>query len=291
MRFFVDGNNVMGSRPDGWWRNRGRAARRLLEQVAALARTVGGEWTVVFDNPSREVDAAMRFEGVTVEYAARPGRNGADDHIVRLLLQQPTGSDVVLYTSDRGLRERAEAAGARVEGARSLLAQLEGSTLAQSPGLTVRPATPGDAPLLLAFVHGIAEYEGLTHQVVATEESLRTSLAGAPPQVEALLGFVDGEPAGFATYFHTYSTFLTRRGMYLEDIYVSPEHRRRGLGTALLRRVAAITVERGCGRFEWAALDWNVDAHRFYERLGAEMLSEWRLFRVTGEALRRLAEG
>ena len=291
MRFFVDGNNVMGSRPDGWWRDRAGAARRLLEQVAELARAVGGQWTVVFDGPSREGNAATRFEGVTVEYAKRPGRNGADDHIMHLLDLLPVGSDVVVYTSDRGLRERAEAAGARVEGARSLLSQLEVTTLTQSPDLTVRPATPDDAPLLLAFIHGIAEYERLTHQVVATEESLRASLSGDPPQVEALLGFVDGGPAGFATYFHTYSTFLARRGMYLEDIYVSPEHRRRGLGTLLLRRVAAIAVERGCGRFEWAALDWNVDAHRFYEGLGAEMLSEWRLFRVTGGALRRLAEG
>ena len=163
--------------------------------------------------------------------------------------------------------------------------------LTQQPQLTVRPATPDDAPLLLAFIHGIAEYEHLAHQVVATEEVLRASLSGDPPQVEALLGFVDGEPTGFATYFHTYSTFLAQRGMYLEDIYVSPEHRRRGLGTLLLRHVAAIAGERGCGRFEWAALDWNVDAHRFYEGLGAEMLSEWRLFRVTDEALRRLAKG
>lgn len=155
----------------------------------------------------------------------------------------------------------------------------------------VRPATPDDAPLLLAFIHGIAEYEHLTHQVTATEDALRASLSGDHPEIEALLGFVDGEPAGFATYFHTYSTFLTRRGLYLEDIYVSPEHRRKGLGSLLMRRVAAVAVERGCGRFEWAALDWNVDAHRFYEGLGAEMLSEWRLFRMTGEPLRRLAEG
>ena len=163
--------------------------------------------------------------------------------------------------------------------------------LTQQLQLTVRPATPDDAPMLLAFIHGIAEYEHLTHQVESTEYALRASLSGDPPEVEALLGFVDGEPAGFVTYFHTYSTFLGRRGLYLEDIYVSPKHRRKGLGTLLLRHVAAIAVERGCGRFEWAALDWNVDAHRFYEGLGAEMLSEWQLFRVTGDALRKLAEG
>ena len=106
----------------------------------------------------------------------------------------------------------------------------------------------------------------------------------------ALLAFADDEPAGFAVYFHTYSTFLARRSMYLEDLYVSPEYRRRGLSTLLLRRVAAIAVERGCGRFEWTVLDWNTDAHRFYEDLGAEMLPEWRIFRIHGDALRHLAE-
>ena len=116
------------------------------------------------------------------------------------------------------------------------------------------------------------------------------SLFGDPPAAEALLGFADDEPAGFAVYFHTYSTFLARRSMYLEDLYVSPEYRRRGLGTLLLRHVAAIAVERNCGRFEWTALDWNTDAHRFYEDLGAEMLPEWCLFRIHGDALRQLAE-
>ena len=160
------------------------------------------------------------------------------------------------------------------------------------PKLSVRPATPDDVPLILGFIRGIAEYEHLTHQVEA--------IGGGPAlddvrriadSAEALLGFVDDAPAGYAVYFHTYSTFLGRRGLYLEDIYVSPEYRRQGLGAMLMRRVAAIAVERGCGRFEWAALDWNTDAHRFYEGLGAEMLSQWRLFRMTGEALRKLAEG
>ena len=143
----------------------------------------------------------------------------------------------------------------------------------------------------MAFIRGIAEFEHLTHQLEATEEGLRATLFGDSPAVEALLGFVDDAPAGYAVYFHTYSTFLGRRGLYLEDIYVSPEHRRQGLGAMLMRRVAAVAVERGCGRFEWAALDWNTDAHRFYEGLGAEMLSQWRLFRMTGEPLRRLGGG
>ena len=155
---------------------------------------------------------------------------------------------------------------------------------------TIRPATAEDVPRLLAFIRGIAEYERLTHQVTATEKDLLASLFGDQPAAEALLAFADDEPAGFAVYFHTYSTFLARRGMHLEDLYVSPEYRRLGLGTLMLRRVAAIAVERGCGRFEWMALDWNTDAHRFYEGLGAEMLPEWRLFRIHGGTLRRLAE-
>ena len=160
----------------------------------------------------------------------------------------------------------------------------------QPPQLTTRPATADDVPRLLAFIHGMAEYEHLTDQMTATEEALLASLFGDPPAAEALLAFADDDPAGLAVYFHTYSTFLARRSMYLEDLYVSPEYRRRGLGTLLLRRVAAIAVERGCGRFEWMALDWNTDAHRFYEDLGAEMLPEWRVFRIHGDALSQFAE-
>lgn len=163
--------------------------------------------------------------------------------------------------------------------------------MTRQPRYIIRPATAEDAARLLAFIRGIAEYERLTHQVTATEEGLQASLFGETPAAEALLAYADGEPAGFAVYYHSYSTFLGRRGMHLEDLYVSPEYRRRGLGALLLRRVAAIAVERGCGRFEWMALDWNTDAHRFYEELGAEMLPEWRLFRIHGDALQRLAEG
>ena len=123
----------------------------------------------------------------------------------------------------------------------------------ESPGFTIRRATEEDVPRLLALIHDLAEYEKLTHEVMATEETLLASLFGSPPAAEAVLAFADDEPAGFAVYFRTYSTFLARRGMYLHDLYVSPEYRRRGLGTLLLRRVAAIAVERGCGRFEWVA--------------------------------------
>ena len=160
-----------------------------------------------------------------------------------------------------------------------------------SRAFTIRPAAEEDVPRLMGLIWDLAVYEKLTHEVVATEASLRASLFGEAPAAEALLAFAGEEAAGFAVYFHTYSTFLARRGMYLHDLYVSPAYRRRGLGTLLLRRVAGIAVERGCGRFEWVALDWNTDAHRFYEDLGAEMLPEWRTFRVVGDALRRLAAG
>ena len=161
--------------------------------------------------------------------------------------------------------------------------------MTQQPRFTIRPATADDVPSLLAFIHGMAESQHLADQVTVTEEALLASLFGDPPAAEALLAFADDNPAGFAVYFRTYSTFLARRSMYLEDLYVSPEYRRRGLGTLLLRRVAAIAVERGCGRFEWVALDWNTDAHRFYEDLGAEMLPELRVFRIHGDALSQLA--
>ena len=171
---------------------------------------------------------------------------------------------------------------------RTSATQEDGDSIDSTPPVYDTPCY--GVPRLLALIHGMAEYEHLTHQVTATEEALLASLFGDPPAAEALLAFADGEPEGFAVYFHTYSTFLARRSMYLEDLYVSPEYRRRGLGTLLLRRVAVIAVARGCGRFEWLALDWNTDAHRFYEDSGAEMLPEWRVFRIHGDALSQLAE-
>ena len=155
--------------------------------------------------------------------------------------------------------------------------------------ITIRPAGPDDVPTILACIRGLAEYERLAHEVTATEAELRESLFGARPQAEVLLA-LDGEMAlGFALFFHNYSTFLARRGLYLEDLFVFPEHRARGVGRALLARLAALAVERRCGRLEWSVLDWNVDAIRFYESLGARPMSEWTVYRVTGDALRRLA--
>ena len=153
----------------------------------------------------------------------------------------------------------------------------------------IRPATVEDVPLLLRFVRELADYERLAHEVTATEEALRNAMFGARPYAEAIVANVDGAPVGFAVYFHTFSTFLGVPGLYLEDLYVRPTHRRRGVGEALLRRVATIACERDCGRLEWAALDWNAPAVGFYKRLGAETLADWTTYRLTGEALQRLA--
>jgi GNAT superfamily N-acetyltransferase len=159
---------------------------------------------------------------------------------------------------------------------------------ADSPRIRIVPAEEKDVPLILSFIRGIAEYERLSHEVVADEALLRRSLFGGKPAAEVLIAYHEDEPAGFAIFFHNYSTFLARPGLYLEDIFVWPRFRRSGIGRALLRRVARIAVERGCGRMEWAVLDWNQPAIEFYRSLGAVPLDEWTVFRLTGEALRSL---
>lgn len=139
------------------------------------------------------------------------------------------------------------------------------------------------------MVHELADYEKLTHLVSGTADDLARELFGERPVIEALIATSDGEPAGFALYFHNYSTFLARRGLYLEDVYVKPVFRRRGIGRALLVKLAQIALARGCGRFEWSVLDWNEPAIHFYEGLGATVMPEWRIARVTGNALKALA--
>jgi GNAT superfamily N-acetyltransferase len=156
--------------------------------------------------------------------------------------------------------------------------------------ITIRPATTPDVPLILTFIRELAEYEKLTAEVTADEELLRATLFGPRPFAEALLGCADGEPVGFALFFHNYSTFLARPGIYLEDLYVRPGYRGRGVGKLLLTTVAQVAVERGCGRFEWAVLDWNTPSINFYQSLGAEMKSDWRIMRTTGVALERMAK-
>ena len=155
--------------------------------------------------------------------------------------------------------------------------------------LAIRAAARADVPILLELIRGLAEYEKLTHLVAADERLLERELFAPGSNVEAILGFAGGVPVGFAVYFHNFSTFLGRKGLYLEDLFVLPAHRGRGYGRALLLRVARIAQERQCGRFEWMALDWNEPAIRFYKALGAVEMPEWRLFRVTGEALAKLA--
>ena len=156
--------------------------------------------------------------------------------------------------------------------------------------LSVRRATREDAPLVLSFVNELAEYEKLSHVVVATQDVIAEALFGPKSLAEALLGFSGSEPVAFAVYFHNFSTFLGRKGLYLEDLYVRPAHRRRGIGRAMLLHVARIAAERNCGRLEWSVLDWNEPAIFFYETLGATIMHEWKLVRVTGSALEKLAK-
>jgi GNAT superfamily N-acetyltransferase len=157
--------------------------------------------------------------------------------------------------------------------------------------VTIRAATPADVGAVFALMRELAEFEKLTHLFVATEAGVHDALFGPRPASEALVAQAqDGRIVGYALYFHNYSTFLGRRGLYLEDLYVQPSQRGSGLGTGMLRRLAALAVERECGRFEWTVLDWNQPAIRFYEKMGATVLPDWRVVRVTGDALARLAD-
>ncbi len=151
-----------------------------------------------------------------------------------------------------------------------------------------RSATPADVPAVLRCIRGLAEYERLAHQCVATEALLRETLFGDAPAAEVVLASTGIETAGFALWFRSYSTFLARPGIYLEDLFVFPEHRGRGLGRRLLGHLARVALERGYGRVEWAVLDWNSDAIRFYESLGAMPMTDWTTYRLSGEALAEL---
>ncbi|HEY9101669.1 GNAT family N-acetyltransferase [Chitinimonas sp.] len=162
------------------------------------------------------------------------------------------------------------------------------------PKFTIRDAQPGDAPALYALVRELAAYEKLTHQCTGTPEQLHEHLWGPRPYIEALIAEVkrgeEAQAVGFALYFHNYSTFLAKPGLYLEDLFVLPEYRRNGIGEALFREVAKRAVARDCGRFEWAVLDWNQPALDFYRALSATVMPEWRICRATGSTLRAMAE-
>ena len=159
-----------------------------------------------------------------------------------------------------------------------------------SADLRLRAATPADAATLVGLIRELAAYERLEHLVEATPERLAAQLFGERPAAEAVIAELAGAPVGFALFFPNFSTFLAKPGLYLEDLYVQPAHRGRGIGKALLKHLAALAVSRGCGRFEWSVLDWNAPAIGFYESLGATLMTDWRICRVTGEALQELAQ-
>ena len=153
----------------------------------------------------------------------------------------------------------------------------------------IRPAAPADVPELLRLIKGLADYEKLADQAVGTAPMLSNALFGAKPSAEALIAERDGRAVGFALFFTTFSTFLCKPGIYLEDVFVEPEHRGAGIGKALLRRLAQLAEERDCGRLEWRVLDWNEPSIRFYESLGARLLKEWVLVRMTQGEFRAMA--
>ncbi len=155
--------------------------------------------------------------------------------------------------------------------------------------LSIRPGELKDVPLIAELIRGLARYEKLEHEITMTEEKLTAHLFGERRYAETLIAEDGGQPVGFALFFHSFSTFLAQPGLYLEDLFVVPARRGAGIGRALLERLAQVAVDRGCGRLEWAVLDWNKDAIRFYERLGAKPNSEWTVYRLTGEPLHALA--
>ena len=155
--------------------------------------------------------------------------------------------------------------------------------------INIRPATPADVETLFELIQALAEYEKLSHAVVGTPESLREHLFGDKPYAEAIVAEWEEQKAGFALFFHNYSTFLTKPGLYLEDLFVLPEYRQRGIGKAMLIYLAKLGLARGVGRFEWSVLDWNEPAIAFYQKMGAQVLEDWRICRVSGENLSQLA--
>ena len=153
----------------------------------------------------------------------------------------------------------------------------------------IERATERDIPIILQMIRDLAEYERMSDEVVATPEGVRESLFGDRPEAEVIIAYANDQPAGFALFFHNYSTFLGRRGLYLEDLFVKPAFRGCGIGKRLLIELARMAIDRGCGRFEWTVLDWNEPAIGFYKRLGAQSMDTWKIMRVTGDALTRLA--
>lgn len=163
------------------------------------------------------------------------------------------------------------------------------SSTASITDFRIEETAPQDVPLILSFIKELAEYERLSDSVVVTEDELREALFGERPYAEAVIGYYEDTPVCFALFFHNFSTFVGRPGLYLEDLYVRPEMRGRGFGRAMLRYLAQLARARRCARMEWAVLDWNEPAIRFYKRLGARPMNDWTVFRLAGEALDKLA--
>lgn len=153
----------------------------------------------------------------------------------------------------------------------------------------IERATERDVPIMLDMIRGLADYEKLSHDVTATEAGLRDALFGPRPAAEVVIGFLDAQPVAFAVFFHNFSTFLGKPGLYLEDLFVKPDWRGRGFGRRVLAHLARLAIERGCGRMEWSVLDWNEPAIGFYRSLGARPMDEWTVFRLTGDGLKDLA--
>jgi GNAT superfamily N-acetyltransferase len=158
-----------------------------------------------------------------------------------------------------------------------------------TPGFQIKSATESEVPVIFSFIKKLAEYERLSAEVVATEELLRETLFGQRRTAEVAIGYLETKPVGFVLFFHNYSTFLGKPGLYIEDLFVDEDYRRHGYGRELLLHVARLAKERGCGRLEWAVLDWNQPAIGFYQKLGASPMSEWTVFRITGKSLDELA--
>ena len=171
------------------------------------------------------------------------------------------------------------------------VAELPATAVDAVPGLVLRPATAADAGLILRFIIELAVYEKEPDAVVTDQDGITASLFGQGATARALIAELDAEPVGYAVWFASYSTWLGRNGLYLEDLYVTPEMRGRGVGKAILRQLAALAVAQGCGRMEWSVLDWNAPAIAFYESVGARPQSEWTVFRLTGDALSTFAAG
>lgn len=159
----------------------------------------------------------------------------------------------------------------------------------QIPEFVIRQATASDVPLVLSFIKGLGEYEKLSHEVVATEELLRENLFGENPKAEVILGYYKKEPVAFALFFHNFSTFLGKPGLYLEDLFVKPQYRGKGFGKVMLTYLAKLAKERNCGRLEWSVLDWNEPALEFYRSIGSKRMDEWTVQRLDGENLEKLA--